>query len=56
MPARAVTGYALNLAPLVFVRPSELRQAEWTEFRLAGVAPLSRTSIVRHVGVKERQK
>jgi hypothetical protein len=29
----------------VFVRPSELRQAEWTEFSLAVVARLSRTSI-----------
>ena len=27
---------ALRLAPLVFVRPGELRQAEWTEFDLAG--------------------
>ena len=32
---RAVTRYALRLAPLVFVRPGELRQAEWTEFNLA---------------------
>jgi len=45
MPAMAVTRYALKLAPLVFVRPGELRQAEWTEFSPAGVAPLSRTSI-----------
>lgn len=37
---RAITGYggsfiarcALRLAPLVFVRPGELRMAEWTEF------------------------
>ena len=27
---------ALRLAPLVFVRPGELRHAEWTEFDLAG--------------------
>ena len=27
---------ALRLAPLVFVRPGELRQAEWTEFDLDG--------------------
>jgi integrase len=32
----AVTRYALKLAPLVFVRPGELRQAEWAEFDLAG--------------------
>lgn len=29
-----VTKCALRLAPLVFVRPGELRQAEWTEFNL----------------------
>jgi integrase len=29
-----VTKCALRLAPLVFVRPGELRQAEWTEFDL----------------------
>jgi integrase len=28
------TRYALQLAPLVFVRPGELRKAEWTEFNL----------------------
>lgn len=41
---RAIDGYtgsfivrcALQLAPLVFVRPGELRQAEWSEFDLAG--------------------
>lgn len=40
---RAVDGYkgglivrsALMLAPLVFVRPGELRCAEWTEFDMA---------------------
>lgn len=30
----AVTRSALKLAPLVFVRPGELRQAEWREFDL----------------------
>ncbi len=29
-----VTAYALKLAPLVFVRPGELRGAEWSEFDL----------------------
>lgn len=41
---RAISGYggsfiakcALRLAPLVFVRPGELRQAEWQEFDLDG--------------------
>lgn len=41
---RAIDGYggglvarsALKLAPLVFVRPGELRHAEWTEFDLDG--------------------
>jgi integrase len=28
------TRYALQLAPLVFVRPGELRKAEWTEFNV----------------------
>lgn len=31
-----VTKCALRLAPLVFVRPGELRQAEWAEFDLEG--------------------
>jgi integrase len=31
-----VTELALKLAPLVFVRPGELRQAEWSEFDLEG--------------------
>ena len=31
-----VTRYALQLAPLVFVRPGELRKAEWSELDLAG--------------------
>lgn len=29
------TRYALRLAPLVFVRPGELRKAEWSEFNIA---------------------
>jgi integrase len=41
---RAIEGYkgayvtkaAMSLAPLVFVRPGELRQAEWAEFNLDG--------------------
>jgi integrase len=32
---RAITRCALRLAPLVFVRPGELRTAEWSEFDLA---------------------
>ena len=31
-----VTAFALKLAPLVFVRPGELRGAEWSEFDLEG--------------------
>ena len=31
-----MTGLALKLAPLVFVRPGELRQAEWSEIDLDG--------------------
>src|SRR6266404_5432913 len=34
-----VTAYALKLAPLLFVRPGELRHAEWTEFDLDGHEP-----------------
>jgi len=30
-----VTRYALQLAPLVFVRPGELQKAEWSEIDLA---------------------
>jgi integrase len=33
------TTYALKLAPLVFVRPGELRGAEWSEFDLDGNEP-----------------
>lgn len=44
---RAIDGYvgrptthaALRLAPLLFVRPGELRGAEWSEFRLDGDKP-----------------
>lgn len=31
-----VTRYAMQLAPLVFTRPGELRRAKWPEFDLAG--------------------
>jgi integrase len=31
-----VTAFALKLAPLMFVRPGELRHAEWAEFDLEG--------------------
>jgi integrase len=34
-----VTAYALQLAPLLFVRPGEFRHAEWTEFDLDGQEP-----------------
>jgi integrase len=33
------TAYALKLAPLVFVRPGELRGAEWSEFDLEAKEP-----------------
>jgi integrase len=33
------TEYALQLAPLVFVRPGELRAAQWEEFELDGDRP-----------------
>jgi integrase len=36
---QAVTWYALRIAPLVFVRPGELRHAEWSEFDLDGDEP-----------------
>jgi len=47
---RAIDGYvgqpathaALKLAPLLFVRPGELRAAEWAEFDLTGDEPLWR--------------
>ena len=40
-----VTTYALKLAPLLFVRPGELRHAEWTEFDLEGAEPHFRFAI-----------
>lgn len=36
------TAYALRLAPLTFVRPGELRKAEWAEFDLESDEPLWR--------------
>jgi integrase len=36
---QATTHIALRLAPLVFVRPGELRASEWTEFSLDGTEP-----------------
>jgi integrase len=36
---QAVTWYALRIAPFVFVRPGELRHAEWSEFDLDGGEP-----------------
>lgn len=42
------THYALRLAPHVFVRPGELRQAEWSEFdleRAVWTIPASRTKM-----------
>jgi integrase len=36
---QATTHTALRLAPLVFVRPGELRAAEWSEFSLDGKEP-----------------
>lgn len=42
------THFALRLAPHVFVRPGELRQAEWTEFdldRAIWIIPASRTKM-----------
>lgn len=36
---QAVTWLALRIAPLVFVRPGELRHAEWSEFNLEGEDP-----------------
>src|SRR5580704_9333780 len=34
-----VTAYALKLAPLLFVRPGELRHAEWSEFDMGAHEP-----------------
>ncbi len=52
---RAIDGYvgqpathaALRLAPLTFVRPGELRAAEWREFHLDGAEPLWRIPAAR---------
>lgn len=33
---QGITQFALRLSPHVFVRPGELRQAEWSEFNLGG--------------------
>jgi integrase len=55
----AVTGFALKLAPLVFVRPGELRAAEWSEFDLDGGEwriPAARMKMgVQHVVPLSRQ-
>lgn len=37
-----VTEIALRLAPILFVRPGELRKAEWREFALDGAEPIWR--------------
>jgi hypothetical protein len=37
MPVTFVAAYALKLATLLFMRPGELRHAEWTEFDLGSV-------------------
>lgn len=54
-----VTMWALRLAPHVFVRPGELRQAEWTEFDLDGAVwriPAHRMKMKReHVVPLSRQ-
>ncbi len=39
-----VTRYALQLAPLVFVRPGDLRKAEWSEIELEAGGGASRRS------------
>jgi len=64
---RAIEGYkgsfvvrcALRLAPLVFVRPGELRKAEWSEFDLDGATwriPSSRMKMRReHIVPLSRQ-
>jgi integrase len=42
-----VTEIALKIAPLVFVRPGELRGAEWVEFTIDGDEPLWRIPAAR---------
>lgn len=44
---QAVTWCALRIAPLVFVRPGELRHAEWSEFELDGDDPQWRIPAVK---------
>ncbi len=54
-----VAGAALRLAPLVFVRPGELRKAEWTEFDLEGaewrIPPERMKARVLHIVPLSRQ-
>lgn len=47
LSAQAATHAALRLAPLVFVRPGELRAAEWPEFELDSGEPLWRIPATR---------
>jgi len=55
----AVTRAALNLAPLVFVRPGELRQAEWDEIdfdrKIWTIPPEKMKGRVKHVVPLSRQ-
>lgn len=44
---QAVTRMALRLSPHLFVRPGELRQAEWTEI-VSGLGPVPATCETRH--------
>src|SRR5690606_2393855 len=46
-PGQPATAYALKLAPLVFVRPGELRAARWDEFALEGKEPIWRIPAAR---------
>jgi len=45
-----VTTLALKLAPLVFVRPGELRPAQWSEFELGASAPSSSWAVIAEIG------
>jgi len=49
----AVVAYALRLAPLVFVRPGELRAAQWAEFDLDAAEPVWRIPAPRMKGRRE---
>lgn len=40
IPAEPATEADLKLAPLVFLRPGELRKAYWSEFQLDGDEPI----------------